>query len=336
MKKYNVAVVGATGAVGGEMLNILSERNFPYGEVYALASRDSIGKEVSFGDVKTLKIESLDSFDFSKVDFALFSAGGEVSKKFAPIAASKGAIVVDNSSAFRMDSDVSLIVPEVNPEDYSTYKNKNIIANPNCVVLQMVMALKPLHDEFGIKRIVASSYQSVSGAGKEAMDELFAQTKARFLYQETKNNVFPRDIAFNVIPQVGAISNDCDTEEEIKVANEIKKILGSQIETTITCVRVPVFVGHSVSVNVEFEDDIDMKTIENALKNFPGLVYHKDHSQYVTPKEIVCDYDVYVSRVRLDKTQANTINAWIVGDNLRKGAALNAVQIAETIIKDYN
>lgn len=336
MKKYNVAVVGATGVVGQEMLNTLSERNFPIGNIHAIASRDSTGKEVSFGDEKILKIEPLDSFDFTKVDIALFSAGSERSKHFAPIAASKGAIVIDNSSAFRMDTSVSLIIPEVNPEDYKHFSNKKIISNPNCVAIAMLMALKPLEDEFGIKRIVASSYQSVSGAGKEAMDELYAQTKAKFVYQDMQNNVFPREIAFNVIPQIGDIDKNGDTDEEVKIRNEIKKILGNQIETSVTAVRVPVFVGHSVSVNVEFEDEVDMKTVEKALSNFPGLVFIKDHNGYMTPKQVACDQDVYVSRVRIDESKPNCLNMWVVGDNLRKGAALNAVQIAEMLIKEYN
>jgi len=334
---YRVAVAGATGNVGREMLNTLSERNFPISEIYALASKRSAGKEISFGD-KTLKVLDLDDFDFTKVDIVLASAGGEVSKQFAPRAAAAGAIVIDNSSQWRMDKDVPLVVPEVNPEALADYKKKNIIANPNCSTIQMVVALKPLHDVAKIKRVVVSTYQSVSGAGKEAMDELFDQTKALFSSGEVKNEVFAKEIAFNVIPQIDVFLDNGDTKEEWKMIMETKKILDRDIEVSATCVRVPVFIGHSESVNVEFENFITPEEARKVLQKSAGvLVIDKRDLEegFVTPVEIAGDDAVYVSRIRQDTSVDNALNMWIVSDNLRKGAALNAVQIAELLIKKY-
>jgi len=331
---YNIAVLGATGAVGHEMLTILEERNFPIEHVYALASKRSVGKEVSFGD-KVLKVEDVENFDFSSVDIALFSAGSDVSEKWAPIAGDKGCIVIDNSSHFRMDPDVPLIIPEVNPEALEGYRNKNIIANPNCSTTQMLVPLKPLHDLAIIKRIVVSTYQSVSGAGKSAMDELWDQTRKMFFSetgkQESKN--FNKRIAFNVIPQIDKFLDDGSTKEEVKMVNETKKILDRSIEVSATCVRVPVFIGHAESVNIEFENNISIEEIREILGGTDGvsLVDNIETETYITPIECVSDFSVFVSRLRVDHTLPSGINMWIVSDNLRKGAALNSVQIAEEL-----
>ena len=331
---YNIAVLGATGAVGHEMLTILEERNFPIEHVYALASKRSVGKEVSFGD-KVLKVEDVENFDFSSVDIALFSAGSDVSEKWAPIAGDKGCIVIDNTSHFRMDPDVPLIIPEVNPEALEGYRNKNIIANPNCSTIQMLVPLKPLHDLAIIKRIVVSTYQSVSGAGKSAMDELWDQTRKMFFNetgkQESKN--FNKRIAFNVIPQIDKFLDDGSTKEEVKIVNETKKILDSSIEVSATCVRVPVFIGHAESVNIEFENNISIEEIREILGDTDGvsLVDNIETETYITPIECVSDFSVFVSRLRVDHTLPSGINMWIVSDNLRKGAALNSVQIAEEL-----
>ena len=332
---YNIAVLGATGAVGHEIITILEERNFPIENIYALASKRSVGKEVSFGD-KVLKVENVENFDFSSVDIAIFSAGSDVSEKWAPIAGDKGCIVIDNTSHFRMDPDVPLIIPEVNPEALEGYRNKNIIANPNCSTIQMLVPLKPLHDLAIIKRIVVSTYQSVSGAGKSAMDELWDQTRKMFFNetetQESKN--FNKRIAFNVIPQIDKFLDDGSTKEEVKMVNETKKILDSTIEVSATCVRVPVFIGHAESVNIEFENNISIEEIRDILGDTDGvsLVDNIETETYITPIECVSDFSVFVSRLRLDHTVPSGINMWVVSDNLRKGAALNSVQIAEELI----
>jgi aspartate-semialdehyde dehydrogenase len=330
---YKVAVVGATGNVGREMLNILDERKFPADEVVVLASRRSVGVEVSYGD-RTLKVKALEHYDFSDVDICLMSAGGSVSKEWSPKIAAAGAVVIDNSSAWRMDPDVPLIVPEVNADAAKDFSKKNIIANPNCSTAQLVVALKPLHDKATIKRVVVATYQSVSGAGKDAMDELFSQTKAVYTNDELVNKKFPKRIAFNVIPHIDVFMEDGYTKEEWKMMAETKKILDPKIKLTATCVRVPVFVGHSEAVNVEFKQPITAEEARDILREAPGvLVVDKpEPGGYVTPIECVGDYATYVSRIREDQTIDNGLSLWIVSDNLRKGAALNTVQIAELII----
>ncbi len=336
-RKYKVAVVGATGAVGREMLQILAEREFPVSEVVALASSRSAGGEVSFGENKVLRILDLEKYDFKGTDICLSSAGAKVSAAFAPRAAAVGCVVIDNTSQFRMDPDVPLVVPEVNPQAIADFHKRNIIANPNCSTIQMVVALKPLHDLAGITRVVVSTYQSVSGAGKEAMDELFSQTRAVFVNDALKKEVFTKQIAFNVIPQIDVFMEDGVTKEEWKMAVETKKILGLAIKVTATCVRVPVFIAHSEAVNVEFARPISAAEARAALKKAPGItVVDRQHEEgFVTPVECTGEDAVFVSRIREDITVENGLNMWIVGDNLRKGAALNAVQIAELLIKDY-
>ncbi len=330
---YKVAIVGATGNVGREMLNILSERGFPADEVYPIASRRSIGVEVSFGD-KTLKCQDLEQFDFSKADFALMSAGGTVAKEWAPKIAATGCIVIDNSSAWRYDPDVPLIVPEVNADAVEGFRKKNIIANPNCSTAQLVVALKPLHDEAGIKRVVVATYQSVSGAGKAAMDELWNQTKGIFVNDSPTPEKFTKQIAFNVIPHIDVFMEDGSTKEEWKMMVETKKILDPAIKLTATTVRVPVFVGHAEAVNIEFEKPITVERAREVLREAPGLlvVDKREDGGYVTPVECVGDYATFVSRIRADQTVDNGLNLWVVSDNLRKGAALNTVQIAETLV----
>jgi aspartate-semialdehyde dehydrogenase len=330
---YNVAVVGATGNVGREMLNILDEREFPVNEVFAIASRRSTGVEVSFGD-KTLKCQDLATFDFSKCDFALMSAGGDVSKEWSPKIGRTGCVVIDNSSAWRYDIDVPLIVPEVNADAVIGFKKKNIIANPNCSTAQLVVALKPLHDVATIKRVVVSTYQSVSGAGKDAMDELWNQTKGIFVTDMPTPEQFTKQIAFNVIPHIDRFMDDGYTREEWKMVAETKKILDPRIKLTATCVRVPVFVGHSEAVNIEFEKPISAQEARDVLREAPGLlvVDKREDGGYVTPVECVGDFATFVSRIREDPTVENGLNLWVVSDNLRKGAALNTVQIAETLI----
>lgn len=330
---YRIAVVGATGNVGREMLNILAERQFPVDEVVALASRKSMGTEVSFGD-KTLKTLDLDTFDFTGYDIAFFAVGSEATKQYAPIAAKQGCIVIDNSSLYRYDPDVPLVVPEVNPEAVLGYAKKNIIANPNCSTAQMVVALKPLHDRARIKRVVVSTYQSVSGTGKEAIDELWNQTKGVFVPgQEVAPSVYPKQIAFNVIPHIDVFMDSGDTKEEWKMVVETKKILDKSIKVTATCVRVPVFVGHSEAINIEFEDFLDEDEARDILREAPGcmVIDKREAGGYVTPVECVGDYATFISRIRQDSTIDNGLNIWVVSDNLRKGAALNAVQIAETL-----
>lgn len=330
---YKVVVVGATGNVGREMLNILAERQFPVDEIAALASRRSLGTEVSFGD-KTLVTQDLDQFDFSGWDIALFAIGSEATKEYAPKAAKAGCVVIDNSSLYRYDPDVPLIVPEVNPQAIHGYAKKNIIANPNCSTAQMVVTLKPLHDRARVKRVVVATYQSVSGAGKEAMDELWDQTKGMYVPgQEVEPKVFPKQIAFNVIPQIDVFLDSGDTKEEWKMVAETKKIMDPTIKVTATCVRVPVFVGHSEAINIEFEDFLDEDEARDILRESPGLlvVDKREPGGYVTPVECVGDYATFVSRIRQDPTIENGLNLWCVSDNLRKGAALNAVQIAELL-----
>lgn len=331
---YKVAIVGATGNVGREMLNILEERKFPVSEVAALASERSKGLEVSFGD-QDLKIEDLATYDFKGTDIVLSSAGAKVSAAFAPKAAAAGAIIIDNTSHFRMDPDVPLIVPEVNPEAIVDFKKKNIIANPNCSTIQMVVALKPLHDVAKIKRVVVSTYQSVSGAGKDAMDELFNQTKSIYVNSQKAPEIFSKQIAFNVIPQIDDFLDDNMTKEEWKMMVETKKILDPKIKVCANCVRVPVFIGHAMMVNVEFEDELSADHAKKLFTRAKGLTLIDVESDlnYVTPTEIQGEDNVYVSRVRDDATVDNGINFWCVADNLRKGAALNAVQIAELLRK---
>ena len=330
---YNVAVVGATGNVGREMLNILDEREFPVKEVFAIASRRSTGVEVSFGD-RTLRCQDLATFDFSKSDFALMSAGSAVSKEWSPKIAAAGAVVIDNSSCWRYDADVPLIVPEVNAEAVAGFRKKGIIANPNCSTAQLVVALKPLHDKARIKRVVVATYQSVSGAGKEAMDELFAQTKSVYTLDETESKKFPKRIAFNIIPQIDAFMEDGFTKEEWKMVAETKKILDPKIKLVATCVRVPVFVGHSEAVNIEFENPITADEARDILRNAPGclVIDKREPGGYVTPYEAAGEDATYISRIREDPTVENGLALWCVSDNLRKGAALNAVQIAECLI----
>ncbi len=331
---YKVAIVGATGNVGREMLNVLAERQFPADEIFPIASRRSIGTEVSYGE-KTLKCFDLEQFDFSKADFCLMSAGGSVSKEWAPRIAATGCTVIDNSSAWRYDQDVPLIVPEVNAEAVRNFRKKNIIANPNCSTAQMVVVLKPLHDYATIKRVVVSTYQSVSGAGKDAMDELWHQTKGKYVPgQEVEPKKFPKEIAFNVIPHIDVFMEDGYTKEEWKMLAETKKILDPKIKVTATCARVPVFVGHSEAVNIEFEKPITVEEARSVLREAPGVmvVDKREPGGYVTPAEAAGEFATFVSRIREDATVENGLAMWIVADNLLKGAALNAVQIAETLI----
>jgi len=329
---YRVAVVGATGNVGREMLNILEEVDFPVDEIFAVASRKSIGRDVAFGD-RILKCKDVETFDFSKVDIVLMSVSGKFSKEWAEKIGRAGPVVIDNSSAWRMDPDVPLIVPEVNPEATAGFRKKNIIANPNCSTAQLVVALKPLHDAARIRRVVVSTYQSVSGAGKEGMDELWDQTKAVFMFGPTEPKKFPKQIAFNVIPYIGEFKDDGYTDEEQKMWNETHKMLDPSIKLTVTCVRVPVMVGHSEAVNIEFETALDEDEARDILREAPGIVVvdKRDDTGYITPKEAQGEFAVYVSRIRNDPTVEHGLNLWVVSDNLRKGAALNAVQIAQLL-----
>ncbi len=331
---YNVAIVGATGNVGREMLTILSERQFPVKEVFPLASRRSVGVEVSFGD-KTLKCLDLETFDFSKADFCLMSAGGAVSKEWSPKIGAKGCVVIDNSSAWRYDQDVPLIVPEVNANAVAGFTKKNIIANPNCSTAQLVVALKPLHDHATIKRVVVATYQSVSGAGKDAMDELWSRTKAKYVPgQESDPKKFPKEIAFNCIPHIDVFMEDGYTKEEWKMVAETKKILDPKIKLTATCVRVPVFVGHSEAVTIEFEKPITADEAREILREAPGclVIDKREPGGYITPMEAAGEDATYISRIREDATVENGLSMWVVSDNLRKGAALNTVQIAELLV----
>jgi len=329
---YKVAVVGATGNVGREMLSVLAERQFPVSEVVALASTKSVGTEISFGD-KILKAKALDYYDFAGTDLVLMSAGGKVSKEWSPKIAAKGAIVIDNSSTWRMDRDVPLVVPEVNAAALDGIK-KGIIANPNCSTAQLVVALKPLHDEARIKRVVVATYQSVSGAGKDAMDELFRQTRAVFVADPIELGKFTKQIAFNVIPHIDVFMDDGYTKEEWKMMVEVQKILDPDIQVNVTCVRVPVFIGHSEAVNIEFEKPISAQRARAILREAPGCLVVDKHEDggYITPVEAAGEDATYVSRIRKDPTVEYGLCMWVVSDNLRKGAALNAVQIAECLV----
>jgi len=331
---YKIVVAGATGNVGREMLAILAEREFPIDEIAVLASSRSHGSEVEFGETgKMLKIKNIENFDWNGWDMALFAIGSDATKKYAPVAAAAGCTVIDNSSLYRMDPDVPLIVPEVNPEAIDGYKKRNIIANPNCSTAQMVVAMKPLHDVAKIKRVVVSTYQSVSGAGKGGMDELFEQSRNIFVGDKAEPKQFTKQIAFNVIPHIDSFLDDGSTKEEWKMVSETKKILDPKVKVTATCVRVPVFVGHSESLNIEFENEITAQEAQDILRESPGimLVDKREDGGYVTPVECVGDYATFISRVREDSTVDNGLNLWCVSDNLRKGAALNAVQIAELL-----
>ncbi|MEM8824222.1 MAG: aspartate-semialdehyde dehydrogenase [Pseudomonadota bacterium] len=332
---YKVVVCGATGNVGREMLNILAERQFPADEVVALASRRSLGTEVSFGD-NTLTTKDLEQFDFTGYDIAFFAIGSDATKVYAPKAAKAGCVVIDNSSLYRYDPDIPLVVPEVNPAAVDGYRKKNIIANPNCSTAQMVVALKPLHDRARIKRVVVSTYQSVSGTGKDAIDELWDQTKGMYVPgQEREPSVYTKQIAFNVIPHIDRFMEDGSTKEEWKMVAETKKIVDPSIKVTATCVRVPVFVGHSEAINIEFEEFLDEDEARDILRTAPGIlvVDKREDGGYVTPVECVGDFATFISRIRQDSTIENGLNLWCVSDNLRKGAALNAVQIAETLVE---
>ncbi|MBO87974.1 MAG: aspartate-semialdehyde dehydrogenase [Rickettsiales bacterium] len=334
---YKVAVAGATGNVGREILNILHERNFPADEVIPLASEASIGKEVSYGEDDTLTVQALNHFDFKGTDLGLFSPGGAVSAEHAPRAATAGCVVIDNTSHFRMHPDVPLVVPEVNPQALDGYAERNIIANPNCSTIQMVVALKPLHDVAKIKRVVVSTYQSVSGAGRAGMDELFNQTRQVYVNDPIQPEVFTKRISFNVIPHIDKFMDDGSTKEEWKMVAETKKILDPNIAVIATCVRVPVFIGHAEAVHLEFENPIDEDIAREVLSAAPGVVVvdHRADEGYVTPEESATEDDVYVSRIRSDPTVENGLAIWIVADNLRKGAALNTVQIAEALVERY-
>ena len=334
---YKVAVVGATGAVGHEILKTLAEREFPADEIVALASERSAGQQVSYGEDDVLDVQDLARYDFTGVDIALFSPGAKVSAEYAPRAARDGAVVIDNTSHFRMDPDVPLVVPEVNPQAIADYGKKHIIANPNCSTIQMVVALKPLHELARIKRVVVATYQAAAGAGKEGMDELFNQTRAVYVNDPMKKEVFTKQIAFNVIPHIDVFMDDGSTKEEWKMVVETKKILDPSIKLQATCVRVPVFIGHSEAVNVEFETPLDEVEARAALKEAEGVVLidHRADEGYVTPVESAGEDSVYVSRLRSDPTVDNGLSFWVVSDNLRKGAALNAVQIAEKLASDY-
>ena len=334
---YKVAVVGATGNVGRELLQIMAERDFPADEVVALASSRSLGKEVSYGEDKVLKVKDLATFDFTGTDIVLSSPGAKVSAEYSPKAAKAGAVVIDNTSHFRMDPDVPLVVPEVNPDAIAGFTKKGIIANPNCSTIQMVAALKPLHDLAGIRRVVVATYQSVSGAGKDAMDELFNQTRAIYVNDPIEREKFTKQIAFNVIPHIDVFMDDGSTKEEWKMVAETKKILDPKIKVTATCVRVPVFIGHAEAVNLEFERPITVEEAREALKRAPGIsvIDFRQDEGYVTPQECAGEDPVYVSRIREDPTVENGLNIWVVADNLRKGAALNTVQIAEVLIDRF-
>ena len=332
-KKYIVAIIGATGNVGREVINYLAERKFPIKKIFAAASANSTGKEVSFGNT-TIKVLQMDMLDFAKIDIAFFCAGSKVSEKYAKEASSKGCIVIDKSSFYRLEKNVPLIVPEANLNVLKNFKS-GIIANPNCCVIPLAVALKPLDNAAKIKRVVASTYQSVSGAGKAAMDELYMQTKAKFVFEHLKPKIFSNQIAFNLFPQIGDFREDGYTDEEYKIEQELQKIMGNHISSTITCVRVPVFVSHSISINVEFGDKLDAKEAEEILNEADGVsVYSLENEmKYTTPVDAVENDEVYISRIRNDSTRKNCINMWVCTDNLRKGAALNAVQIAEEVIK---
>lgn len=337
LNKHKIAVVGATGNVGRAMLSILREWGISFENVQAVASERSVGRDVSYGEAGILKVVPLNTFDFQGVSIALFSPGGKVSAEFAPKAAASGCVVIDNTSHFRNEADIPLVVPEVNPQAIADYKKRRIIANPNCSLIQLVVALKPLQDVAPIKRVVVSTYQSVSGAGKDAMDELFNQTRSIYMNSPAKAHHLPRAIAFNVIPQIGAFRDDGSTDEEWKMQVELQKILSPHIQVSATCVRVPVFIGHSVAATVEFESPISANQARKILKTATGLIVtdSTEESDYTTPIECAGEDPVYVSRIRQDASVPHGLNLWIVADNVRKGAALNAIQIAEILARDY-
>lgn len=332
-----IAVIGATGKVGQEMLKVLSQFDMNLEEVFAVASERSANKQVSFGEDKILTTTDLNSFDFSTADIALFAISSDLAAKYAPIATSYGCIVIDNSSHFRMDKDVPLVIPEVNPHDIADYTKKNIIANPNCCAIPLIMALHPLHQHNPIERVIVSTYQSVSGAGKVAMEELYSQTKSKYMLDDVPPAYFPRPIAFNVQPHIGGFMDNGYTEEEWKIRTETQKILDHGIIVDATCVRVPVFIGHSESIHIEFSDDITTAEAYSLLKNAPGIAINSTSTRdgYVTPIETVGEDHVFISRLRQDPTRKNTLTMWVVSDNLRKGAALNAVQIAQHLVQHY-
>ena len=334
---FKIAVVGATGAVGREMLQTLEERSFPVKEIVALASEKSLGKEVSFGEKKPLTVQNLETFDFTSCDIALFSAGSAIAEKFGPKAAQQGAVVIDNSSRWRMESEIPLIVPEVNSAALAGYSKRNIVANPNCSTAQLVMALKPLHDVFKINRVVVSTYQSVSGAGSTGMDELFNQTRAVYVNDPIENKEFTKKIAFNCIPHIDMFMDDGFTKEEWKMTAETRKILDPNINVVAHCVRVPVFIGHAEAVFIETNKPVDEQAARDVLSSFPGVIIvdHREDGGYVTPEECAGEDGVYISRLRRDPTVKNGLVFWCVSDNLRKGAALNAVQIAEALIENH-
>ncbi|MAV82282.1 MAG: aspartate-semialdehyde dehydrogenase [Pelagibacteraceae bacterium] len=336
-KKPKIAIVGATGNVGREVLDIIDEKEVQYSELVALASKKSKGSEIQYGEDKLITVKDLSEYDFNGTDIAIFSAGASVSSDFAPIAAKQGCIVIDNTSHFRTDPDIPLVVSEVNPGDLKNFRNKNIISNPNCSTMGLMVAAKPLHDAFKIKRLVVSTYQSVSGAGKEAADELFNQTKSIYSNEAITKEKFTKQIAFNLIPHIDVFLEDGQTKEEWKMYSETKRIIDPNIEVSCTCVRVPVFVSHSLSVNVEFENSYEEDQVREIFKSAPGLkmVDYRVDEGYVTPVEVAGLDPVYVSRIRRDSSIPNGLNFWCVADNLRKGAALNTVQIAEILIKDY-
>ena len=336
-KKPKIAIVGATGNVGREVLDIIDDREIQYSDLVALASKKSEGMEINFGEDKSITVKNLSEYDFTGTDIAIFSAGASVSAEYAPIASKKGCIVIDNTSHFRTDPDVPLVVSEVNPEDIKNYRKKNIIANPNCSTMGMLVAIKPLHDQFKVKRLVVSTYQSVSGSGKEGEDELDNQTRSLLNNKPITKQKFTKQIAFNLIPHIDVFLDDGQTKEEWKMYQETKKILDPNIELTATCVRVPVFVSHSIAVNIEFEKPYEEDQVREIYKNSPGLkvVDFRVDEGYVTPVEVAGLDPVYLSRIRRDKTIENGLNFWCVSDNLRKGAALNTVQITEILIKDY-
>lgn len=333
-KKYNIAVVGATGNVGREILELLHERSFPVNNIYAIASSESYGRDVNFGE-RVIKILAIDNVDFSKIDIAFLAAGATISQAYATQIAAQGCVVVDKSSFFRLDPKVPLIVPEANLGSLKDYTNKNIIANPNCCTIPIAVALKPLDNAAGIKRMVISTYQSVSGAGKAAMDELYNQTKAKYVFNDLPPSIFPRPIAFNLLPHIGHFNQDGSTTEESKISLELEKIIGSHAKSSVTCVRVPVFVSHSMAVNVEFSGKLEAHEAEEILRESDSIVVNSylNEIPYKCPIEVVGEDVVYVSRIRKDHSQQNTLNLWITADNLRKGAALNGVQIAEELIK---
>jgi aspartate-semialdehyde dehydrogenase len=334
---YNIAVVGATGKVGAEILKILDSEKFPVKNIYAVASSNSIGKQVSFGEEKVINVNAIENFDFSKVDIAFFSAGSSVSKEYAPIAVKAGAVVIDNTSYFRMYNDVPLVVPEVNSDAIKLFKNRGIIANPNCVAIPLAVALNPIHNVFELKKVVVSTYQSVSGAGKEAMDELYEQTRGIYVYKQVKPELFQRQIAFNLIPQIDVFDPSGFSGEETKIMSEFGKIVDKNINIVATAVRSPVFLGHSMSVHIECEEEASVSEIKKILSNSQGVVLTDDEdlNQYITPIEVAGKDEVFVSRVRKSPYSNKEFELWIVADNIRKGAALNAVQIAQILSKSF-